>query len=61
MDLKLRSLSDRLKSKIESSPQAVSDLDGMSDLVDAHLELVSAAHGSAHASGHLSATPEVLE
>lgn len=52
MDSKLKGLADRLKSKIEGSSQALASTDDLTDLVDAHLDLVSAAHGSAHGSGH---------
>ena len=52
MNDKLMKLADRLKSKIEGSSQLSPSTDDLTDLVDAHLDLVSAAHGSAHGSGH---------
>lgn len=50
------SFADRLKAKLSTSaPKFLADAEVV-DLVDAHLDMVSAAHGSAHLSGpgHLS-------
>ncbi len=54
MDNKLANLADRLKAKLGGSKEQVHADDNLTDLVDAHLDLVSAAHGSAHLSGHAS-------
>ncbi|WP_353085614.1 hypothetical protein [Stenotrophomonas sp.] len=54
MDSKLKGLADRLKSRIEGSATPLVGASDMTDLVDAHLDLVSAAHGSGHTSGHKS-------
>lgn len=52
MNDRLSNLANRLKAKLSGSEQMVHADDGLLDLVDAHLDLVSAAHGSAHGSGH---------
>lgn len=49
MDLK--KIANRLKERVGSSNEVVVD-EGLTDLVDAHLTMVSAAHGSCHGSGH---------
>lgn len=54
MDNKLTTLADRLKAKLSGSQEKLHADDNLTDLVDAHMDLVSAAHGSAHGSGHLS-------
>jgi hypothetical protein len=48
------SFADRLKAKLSGSPQKLEAGAEMIDLVDAHLDMVSAAHGSSHLSNHLS-------
>jgi hypothetical protein len=59
MDSKFNALAERLKAKLGGSngEMIVAD-DSLTDLVDAHLDLVSAAHSSAHASGHGSLKPK---
>lgn len=52
MNSKLTGLADRLKAKIEGSSKFLGNSNDLTDLVDAHLDMVSAAHGSAHGSGH---------
>jgi hypothetical protein len=52
MENNLSTFADRLKAKLAGSEQKVHADSGVTDLVDAHLDLVSAAHGSAHGSGH---------
>lgn len=58
MDSKLKSLAERLKSKIEGSANSLVNVGDMTDLIDAHLDMVSAAHGSAHGSAHASGVPQ---
>ena len=52
MDNKLTTLADRLKTKLAGSAnkELVHADDQLVDLVDAHMDLVSAAHGSIHGS-----------
>jgi hypothetical protein len=50
----LASFADRLKAKLFAPRQEVSSDSEVMDLVDAHLDMVSAAHASAHLSGHTS-------
>ncbi len=52
MDAKLTSLADRLNAKLKGfqNQAQVQDDDSLIDLVDAHLDLVSASHGSCHMS-----------
>ncbi|AWH29254.1 MULTISPECIES: hypothetical protein [Stenotrophomonas] len=54
MDSKLKGLADRLKSRIDGAATPLVGASDMTDLIDAHLDLVSAAHGSGHTSGHKS-------
>lgn len=51
--MNFQNLANRLKNRLGNN-EVVADDQGMTDLVDAHLDLVSAAHGSAHGSGHTS-------
>lgn len=56
-DDRLSNLADRLKAKLSGSKEPIHADDELTDLVDAHLDLISAAHGSAHGSGHGSIMP----
>ena len=46
----LTNLADRLKAKLEGSKNLVAADQDMVELMDAHLDVVSAAHGSIHGS-----------
>ena len=60
MDSKFNALAERLKVKLGGSNEMIVADDSLTDLVDAHLDLVSAAHGSTHDSAHLSSPTEIL-
>lgn len=54
MKNKFEGLSERIASRSAKLSAIVpSDME-ITDLIDSHMDLVSAAHASAHASGHLS-------
>lgn len=56
--MNLKNLASRLKNRIDNTNE-VSTNEGLVDLMDAHMNMVSAAavsiHGSGHLSGHASA------
>jgi hypothetical protein len=54
MDSKLTSIADRLNAKLKGlkNQELGHDDNSLIELVDAHLDLVSAAHGSCHGSCH---------
>ena len=60
MDSKFNALAERLKAKLGGSNEMSVADDSLTDLVDAHLDLVSAAHGSTHTSAHGSSPTEIL-
>lgn len=54
MSERFSKLSKRLESRMSGVSDVTPEDDELTDLIDAHLDLVSAAHGSAHGSGHSS-------